>query len=344
MVFNGCRDNAYGNFMFYYYATADENECPTAMPAGATSASGSAGPAGPTIGDQTVNDPTTTRGDLYAAELVERFTIVSGNMLKLFYMVATWNPYAVVMMESDFNIAYGPAISKVANAEGESPTIAPNTWVEVKGMNLAPAGDSRVWQTSDFVGGKLPMQLDGVSVTVNGKTAYLYYSSPTQVNILTPPDAMSGPVEVEVTNNGTVSAPFTAQAQSESPSFFVFNGGPYVAAAHANGSYIGPASLYPGLTTPAAPGETVVLYANGFGPTSVPVVSGSVTQSGTLSPLPAIDIGGVSVAVNFAGLVAPGQFQFNVVVPASLANGDQPITAAYNQLTTQPGTLITIQH
>jgi uncharacterized protein (TIGR03437 family) len=329
--------------MFYYYATSGQNECPTAMPAGVTSASGSAGPAGPTIGDQTVNDPTTTRGDLYAPELVERFTIVSGNTLKLFYMVATWNPYAVVMMESDFNIAYGPAISKVANAEGESPTIAPNTWVEIKGVNLAPAGDSRVWQISDFVGGNLPTQLDGVSVTVNGKTAYLYYISPTQVNILTPPDAMSGPVEVQVTNNGTVSAPFTAQALAESPSFFVFNGGPYVAAAHANGSYIGPVSLYPGLTTPAQPGETVVLYANGFGPTSVPVVSGLVTQSGTLSPLPVIRIGGVAATVNFAGLVAPGQFQFNVVLPASLGNGDQPITATYSGLTTQAGTLITVQ-
>jgi hypothetical protein len=32
-----------------------------------------------------------------------------------------------------------------------------------------------------------------------------------------------------------------------------------------------------------------------------------------------------------------------VVVPASLASGDQPITAAYNGLTTQPGTLVTIQ-
>jgi uncharacterized protein (TIGR03437 family) len=164
------------------------------------------------------------------------------------------------------------------------------------------------------------------------------------VNILTPPDAMSGPVEVQVTNNGIISNFFTAQAQAESPSFFVFNGGPYVAAAHANGSYIGPASLYPGLTTPAKPGETVVIYANGFGPTSVPVVSGSVTQSGTLSPLPVIRIGAVAATVNFAGLVAPGQFQLNVVVPASLANGDQPIAATYNGMTTQAGTLITIQH
>jgi uncharacterized protein (TIGR03437 family) len=43
-------------------------------------------------------------------------------------------------------------------------------------------------------------------------------------------------------------------------------------------------------------------------------------------------------------LVAPGEFLFNVVVPATLADGDQPITATYNGLTTQPGTLITVQH
>ncbi len=32
----------------------------------------------------------------------------------------------------------GPEIAEVANAEGESPAIAPNTWVEIKGVNLAP--------------------------------------------------------------------------------------------------------------------------------------------------------------------------------------------------------------
>jgi uncharacterized protein (TIGR03437 family) len=72
-------------------------------------------------------------------------------------------------------------------------------------------------------------------------------------------------------------------------------------------------------------------------------VSGAETQSGTLSPLPVIKIGGVNATVNFAGLnITPGEFQFNVVVPPSLANGDQPITATYNGLTTQPGTLITV--
>jgi uncharacterized protein (TIGR03437 family) len=236
----------------------------------------------------------------------------------------------------------GPVIAEVANAEGESPTIAPNTWVEIKGVNLAP--DSRTWADSDFVKNQLPSQLDGVSVTVNGKSAFVYYISPQQVNILTPPDAMSGPVQVQVTNNTATSASFTAQAQSLSPSFFVFNGGPYVAATHVNGAYLGPPTLYPGATTPAKPGEVVVLYANGFGPTSTPVTSGSETQSGSLSPLPVIKIGGVAANVQFAGLVAPGQYQFNVAIPASLSDGDQTIAATYSGQTTQAGTLITIQH
>jgi hypothetical protein len=104
LVFNDCRDKGLGNFVFYHYATKGENFCPSAMPAGVTSAPNSAGPSGPTIGDQTKNDPTTTTGGAYAPAFVERFTIVSGDTLKLFYMFSTWNPYAVVMMESDFQI------------------------------------------------------------------------------------------------------------------------------------------------------------------------------------------------------------------------------------------------
>jgi uncharacterized protein (TIGR03437 family) len=237
-----------------------------------------------------------------------------------------------------------PVIAQVANAEGESPTIAPNTWVEIKGSNLAPAGDSRIWQGSDFLGSQMPTQLDRVSVTLNGKSAYVYYISPTQVNILTPPDAMSGAVQVVLTNNGAASAGFTSQAQALSPSFFVFNGGPYVAAVHPNGALIGPASLYPGSTTPARPGETILLFATGFGATNAPVASGSIMQSGTLSPLPAVTIGGKNASVQFAGLVAPGEFQFNVTIPSDTPDGDQPLTAAYAGLSTQAGTLMTIQH
>lgn len=88
-----------------------------------------------------------------------------------------------------------------------------------------------------------------------------------------------------------------------------------------------------------------MIYGDGFGATSTPVVSGSETQSGTLSPLPVITIGGIQANVRFAGLnVAPGEFQFNVDVPLNVPNGEQPITATYTGLSTQAGVLLTVQH
>src|SRR6202042_1232489 len=106
-----------------------------------------------------------------------------------------------------------------------------------------------------------------------GKSAFVYYISPTQINILTPPDSITGPVLVEVTSTGITGASFTAQGQATSPSFFVFNGGPYIVATHAGGALIRATTLYPKLTTPAKPSEIIVLYANGFGATSTPVIS-----------------------------------------------------------------------
>ena len=252
--------------------------------------------------------------------------------------------YVTAYFPGTRNSPTGPEIAFVANAEGESPIIAPNTWMEIKGLKLAPAGDTRIWQDSDFAGNTMPTQLDKVSATVNGKNGYVYFVSPAQINILTPPDTLSGAVQVVVTVNGTATAAFTAQAQPISPSFFVLGGGPYVAAEHVGGSLIGPSTLYPGATTPAKPGETVMIYANGFGATSVPITSGSITQSGTLAPLPVIQIGGVRATVQFAGLVFPGEFQFNVVIPPTLGNGDQPITATYGGVSTQSGMLITVHN
>src|SRR5579871_217931 len=242
--------------------------------------------------------------------------------------------------------ATGPVISLIANAEGESLTIAPNTWVEIKGSNLAPPGDTRIWQASDFTGNAMPTKLDGVSVTVNGTSAYLYYISPTQINILTPPGTLPAYPQIVVTNNGAASASVAALGQSVSPSFFVFNDNQHVAAFHANGTLVGPASWsVPGYTfAPAAPGETVSVYANGFGTTSVPVVAGSRTQGGVLSPLPSITVGGATAAVPFAGLVSPGLFQFNFVVPGSVPDGDLIIKATSAGTTTQPGTVLSVHH
>ncbi len=239
-----------------------------------------------------------------------------------------------------------PTITLVANAFTDAPPIAPNTWLEIKGMNLAPAGDSRIWQASDFVNNQMPTQLDGVSVMVNGKSAYIWYISGTQVNILTPPDTLPASVQVVLTTGNVATAAFTVQAQALSPSIDVVvspGGSHYAVAHHGDGSFVGPASLYPGLSTPAAPDEEIALAANGFGPTSTAVVSGSVMQSGALPTLPVITIGGMPATVRYDNLVSPGTFQFNVVVPPGAPNGDLPLMIVYNGSSTQAGVFISVQ-
>lgn len=234
-------------------------------------------------------------------------------------------------------------IGQTTNAFGNIPILAANTWIIIKGQNLAPAGDARIWQSSDFVNNQLPTTLDGVSVTMNGVNAYVYYISPQQINILAPPSLAPGVVNIQVTNNGSSSAPAAIAVQSISPTFFEFNAGPYVTAVHADGSILGPTTLYPGVSTPAAAGETVLLFANGFGPTSSTVVGGSEQQGGQLPTLPVVTIGGTQASVAFAGLISPGLYQFNVTVPSNTPSGDASLVATYNGQSTQAGVLLSIK-
>jgi uncharacterized protein (TIGR03437 family) len=236
----------------------------------------------------------------------------------------------------------GPEISSVITVAGGAPVSAQNAWMEVHGIKLSAT--TRLWQGSDFLNNQMPTQLDGVSVTVNGKPAFVEYISLTQINILTPLDTAQGTVQVKVTSGGVTSASIYVPVQTAAPGFFLFGRGPYVAATHALGNYLGPASLYPGLTTPAKPGEVVTLYAGGFGQTSPAILDGSLTQSGNLTPQPVIIVGGTRAVVQFAGVTAPGLYQFNIVIPPSTPDGDATIAATYAGFTTQAGVLIPVQH
>ncbi len=106
LIVNACRDGAMGNYVFYYAKTAAANACPSALPSGTNSFPAGAGPGGPTIGAQIApgNPPLSTRGGIYAPEMIGRFTEIQGNTLKIYYTLSTWNPYAVVEVESDFQI------------------------------------------------------------------------------------------------------------------------------------------------------------------------------------------------------------------------------------------------
>ena len=119
----------------------------------------------------------------------------------------------------------------------------------------------------------------------------------------------------------------------------------YVYGTHAgDGSLIGPSGLFPNSSSPVKPGESIYVIANGLGPTNTPVVSGSLTQTGNLSQLPVITIGGSPATVSSAGLLGIGTYMIKLTVPINASDGDLPVSATYNGSTTQPNVMITVQH
>ena len=127
-------------------------------------------------------------------------------------------------------------ISGVSNNASGTPGIASGSWVSIYGTNLSAT--TRTWQSADFIGNKLPIVLDGVSVTIDGRNAAVYYVSPGQLNVQAPSDPTTGPVPVVVTN-ALGSATATATLMPYSPGFFPLQG-KYAAAVHSDGAYVAP--------------------------------------------------------------------------------------------------------
>jgi uncharacterized protein (TIGR03437 family) len=177
-------------------------------------------------------------------------------------------------------------------------------------MGGSLSATTRSWNSGDFTNRELPTKLDGVSVTINREPAFVSYISPTQINFLVPADLDPGPVEIRTANNGLISAPVSATLVNAAPAFFFVPGENddqnFIAALQADNS---PALIM-------TPGEPVALYGTGFGATMPAVPNGQLLSS----PLPFVQpvqvtIGGQSAELTFSGLVAPGLYQLNVIVP-----------------------------
>jgi len=72
-------------------------------------------------------------------------------------------------------------------------------------------------------------------------------------------------------------------------------------------------------------------------------VSGAGVQSGSLPVLPVVTVGGVQATVTSATLISPGTYQFNVVVPAAVPDGEIALAASYNGVPTQAGVVLTVR-
>jgi len=107
--------------------------------------------------------------------------------------------------------------------------------------------------------------------------------------------------------------------------------------------------LYPGVTfTPAKPGQIIVLWGTGFGPTNPPVPAGQLVPLDPLARFanePAVLIGGVAATyLPGSAVMTPtdaGMYQFAVTVP-DLADGDCPVVVDINGHRTPDNAWLTI--
>jgi uncharacterized protein (TIGR03437 family) len=219
-------------------------------------------------------------------------------------------------------------------------TIQPGSWISIFGTNFA--GATTTWS------GNFPTSLGGVSVTIDSKPAYLWYVSPTQINLQAPSDTATGSVPVVVTTPaGSVSSTVTLGLFG--PSFNLLDTKHAIGIVLTPGSpgnsgagydLIGPASS---TTRPVKAGETLVLFGVGFGPTNPAVPAGQIfSGSAPTVAVPTVTIGGLSAAVTYSGIVQAGLYQLNVVVP-SAGTGDQALLASIGGVTTPANIFITLQ-
>jgi uncharacterized protein (TIGR03437 family) len=196
--------------------------------------------------------------------------------------------------------------------------------MSVYGTALAPDGTSNLASTLP-----LPLNLSGVSATVNGQPAPMDFASPGQINIQVPYEVSAGTAILGVNNNGQVAA-FPFEVAFAAPGIFTGTGG----------------ALNP--TSTGKPGDILLAFITGAGDVSPGIPTGQTPSAGTPAPdLPTtlapvtVTVGGLPASVKFAG-VAPGLVgvvQINFQIPANTALGTQDVVVAVGGIAAPPANI-----
>ncbi len=258
----------------------------------------------------------------------------------------TWTPRATSSQVSVTATVTAPgfANSAITRITGEvvangAPLLAPNgvlhiynpqvgaaigqgTILQIYGSNLSgpPAGATTT---------PLKSSLGGTSVIIGGYPAALYYVSANQIDAQLPFELTPGNnYQVVVSAGGALSTPATVQLSAATPGIAAFPSGLIVAQHSSDSSLISESS-------PAAPGEYIVMYLSGVGAVTSPVADGVVTPLDPLSYAtitPTLTLNGVSIPIYFTGLTPGdvGLYQIDVQVPQNTPNGDASLVVSQN--------------
>lgn len=218
-------------------------------------------------------------------------------------------------------------------------SLAPITESLSPGELLVIAGSNLATTSQSMKGGQsFPLELGGVSATVNNIPCPIYFVSPTLISIAVPYELatnQTGLANIQVTSNNVASNVVQMYFDDSAPGAFSqgANGIGLAAATHAATGELITAS------NPAVGGETIALYLTGMGTVTPAITDGAVGPSSPLSYSDLFNAGNLTVYFNdyengtagnlgtvaFAGLTPTlaGLYQINVTVPTSgLVAGD----------------------
>ncbi|MES1257401.1 MAG: putative Ig domain-containing protein, partial [Acidobacteriota bacterium] len=257
----------------------------------------------------------------------------------------TWTPRkasnAVTITATATVPGYAATSVKIAGqvAPNTAPVLAPNATGDIfhpqAGAGLGPGNIVQIYgtglasQRSASTTLPLPTTMGGTSVIIGGIPAPLFYVSPDQINAQIPFDLTAGnQYQVIVNANGALTTPQPIQLNGGAPSILDFSSGAVIAQ-HLDGSLILDSS-------PAAPGEFVIIYCSGLGATDIPVTSGAASPAdppARVADPPVLTLNGNPLSLLFAGLTPGlvGLYQLNFQIPPEITTGN------YELLLTQSG-------
>ncbi len=197
--------------------------------------------------------------------------------------------------------------------------ISPGEFIALFGSGLAKG---TVVATTPYPTGGV----NGVTVTVNGKAAPIYFVSSGQINCLVPYSTSGATASIVVQNGAAASNTVTVPVAATAPGVYAYpslNGIGPGAIIHLNGTVVNDAQ-------PASAGETVSVYLTGLGAVNNPPADGTAVKDANSTTVAQVSayVGGQPATVLYSGLAPnyPGLYQLNITLPTPLfAPGDLPL-------------------
>lgn len=227
-------------------------------------------------------------------------------------------------------------VGGVVNAASSLPApdnyVSPGAIISIYGTGLSNV--TQAVGVGDLMNGALPKMLAGVQVAIGGLAAPLFFVSPLQINAQAPTQLAPGvwPVTVRLVNLES-----TDQVEVRPYSPGLFN-----VARHVDGTLVS-------RDAPGHPGEFLLFFGTGFGPTVPSLSAGQLAPPGPtwMSSFVQATIGGIPllpVGIYYSGLCPnfAGLYQFNLQIPPSALPGDLEVRVQVADQWSQPGVRIPV--